>query len=170
MGAGDPDQVVLQLVTSTNRPYNTQLLADNLQTRGIKKPAVQRALDALVDQGKILCKECGKSKIYYPPQDNLPVLSEAQSADLKAKLSEAKTAVALGQEELKRLQAELASLSSSLSVEELKKEVERHKKEVAEMSAKLKGLQTGVRLVTPEERRKVERQFEAALEHWRKRR
>ena len=38
------------------------------------------------------------------------------------------------------------------------------------MSAKLKGLQTGVRLVTPEERRKVERQFEAALEHWRKRR
>ena len=48
--------MVLQLVTSTNRPYNTQLLADNLQTRGIKKPAVQRALDALVDQGKILCK------------------------------------------------------------------------------------------------------------------
>lgn len=38
--------------------------------------------------------------------------------------------MALGQEELKRLQAELASLSSSLSVEELKKEVERHKKEV----------------------------------------
>lgn len=29
-------------------------------------------------------QECGKSKIYYPPQDNLPVLSEAQSADLKA--------------------------------------------------------------------------------------
>lgn len=52
----DPEQAVLELIISTNRPYSPQLLADNLQVKGIKLAAVKRALDVLVEKNKICCK------------------------------------------------------------------------------------------------------------------
>lgn len=42
------------------RPLNLQNLADALQNFNLKKTAVQKALDALVDSGQISFKEYGK--------------------------------------------------------------------------------------------------------------
>jgi ornithine carbamoyltransferase len=47
---------VLQLLTDQNKPFNAQVVADFLATHGVKKTACQKALDALTEQGKIVCK------------------------------------------------------------------------------------------------------------------
>ncbi len=50
------EQKVLQLMTQHNKPFNVQGLADFLATQGVKKAQVQKALDTLVESGKILMK------------------------------------------------------------------------------------------------------------------
>ena len=47
---------VLNYIKGENRPFNVQLVADMLAQFGIKKPQVQRAVDALSEAGKITCK------------------------------------------------------------------------------------------------------------------
>jgi hypothetical protein len=46
-----------------------------LATQGVKKAQAERALSALAEQGKIACKEFGKTKIYFPLQHNLKEMS-----------------------------------------------------------------------------------------------
>jgi hypothetical protein len=50
------DALVLNCVVSHNRPFNTQLVADLLATKGVKKPAAQRSLDSLAGSGKLRMK------------------------------------------------------------------------------------------------------------------
>lgn len=47
---------VFSYVKEQNRPFNVQLIADMLAQFGVKKPQVQRALDALAESGKLICK------------------------------------------------------------------------------------------------------------------
>jgi hypothetical protein len=47
---------VLELISSSNRPFGVQGLVDNLQSAGIKKAAVTKAVEALSEKGKITCK------------------------------------------------------------------------------------------------------------------
>lgn len=47
---------MLAFVKQQNRPYNVQLITDNLAQFGVKKGQVQRAVDALAESQKIICK------------------------------------------------------------------------------------------------------------------
>ncbi len=42
-----------------------------LATQGPKKSQVDKALAALAEQGKIVGKEFGKTKVYFPSQEGL---------------------------------------------------------------------------------------------------
>lgn len=52
-----------------------QGVADMLASQGVKKAQADRALTSLAEEGKIQVKEFGKIKIYFPPQDGMPVLA-----------------------------------------------------------------------------------------------
>ena len=65
----------LQLLTSNNKPYNVQGVSDMLASQGVKKAQADKALAALAAAGKIVVKEFGKTKIYYPSQQGLPQLA-----------------------------------------------------------------------------------------------
>ena len=54
------------LLSAKNKPFSAQTAADHLQTEGIKKAVAQRALDSLVEKGKVTLKECGKTKVRGP--------------------------------------------------------------------------------------------------------
>lgn len=56
MAATMADKLVEQLLVSQNRPFNVQLVADLLATKGVKKPTAQRSLDTLATDGKIRVK------------------------------------------------------------------------------------------------------------------
>ena len=45
-----------------------------LASQGFKKTQVDKALASLADNGKIKCKEFGKTKIYFALQEGLPEL------------------------------------------------------------------------------------------------
>lgn len=50
------EEQVLHFIKQQNRPFNTQLVADNLAQFGLKKGPIQKALDSLSDASKIRCK------------------------------------------------------------------------------------------------------------------
>lgn len=66
-------------------------MADCLQKFNLKKTAVQKALDALADSGRITFKEYGKQKIYLARQDQFDIPNTEELAQMKeqnAKLQE----------------------------------------------------------------------------------
>ena len=50
------DALVLSCLTTHDRPFNVQAVADLLATKGVKKPQAQRSLDSLAHEGKIHVK------------------------------------------------------------------------------------------------------------------
>ena len=52
---------VLALLAQHNRPFTVQIIADYLAPKGVKKAQSQKALDALVEAGKVKCK-VGRSR------------------------------------------------------------------------------------------------------------
>ena len=63
---GRQADLVYGLLSAKNKPFSAQTAADHLQTEGIKKAVAQRALDSLVEKGKVTLKECGKTKVRGP--------------------------------------------------------------------------------------------------------
>lgn len=68
------EAAVLKLIQQHNKPFGVQGLVDNLQSAGIKKTAVQKACDALVDAGQIVCKVRAHACYLHIPR-NLPTTS-----------------------------------------------------------------------------------------------
>lgn len=58
---------VLKYLIDTNRPYSCADITVNLRG-AFPKSAIQKALDALSDSGKIKCKLYGKQKVYVAIQ------------------------------------------------------------------------------------------------------
>ncbi|KAM3379633.1 hypothetical protein P3S68_012047 [Capsicum galapagoense] len=149
-----------------NRPLNVQNVADALQKFNLKKTAVQKALDSLCDSGKISFKECGKQKIYLARQDqfNIPDSEELnklkeENANLQEQLNEQKKAIS-------EVGAELKSLQSNLTMEEIKAKESKLRKE---MEKKLIKLWKGVTLVSLEDRLAIEGLYSEALNQRRRR-
>ncbi|KAK2375877.1 homologous-pairing protein [Trifolium repens] len=163
------EAIVLNFVNEQNRPLNTQNVADALQKFNLKKAAIQKALDNLADGGKISFKEYGKQKIYVARQDQFEIPNseelnqmKEQNANLQKQLEEQKKAIS-------EVEAEIKSLQSNLTLEQIcEKEVDL-RMEVQELEVKLNKLRGGVVLVSPEEREAVESMLSEKISQWRKR-
>ncbi|KAL2519114.1 Homologous-pairing protein 2-like protein [Abeliophyllum distichum] len=161
--------IVLNFVNEQNRPLNSQNAADSLQKFNLKKAAVQKALDNLADSGKISFKEYGKQKIYVARQDQFDIPNneelnkmKEENTKLQEQLDEQKKAIAVVEGEIKALQ-------SNLTLEELQAKQVKLGKEVKQMEEKLIKLRQGVTLVSPEERKAVEKMYMDTVNQWRSR-
>lgn len=77
-----------------------QNVADFLQKFNLKKGQIQKALDSLVDSGRISFKEYGKQKIYLARQDQFDIPNneelnhmKEENAKLQEKLVEQRKAI-----------------------------------------------------------------------------
>nr|AKI32375.1 homologous pairing protein 2 [Prasiolopsis sp. SAG 84.81] len=159
------------LLLRENKPFNTQGITDCLAQFGVKKGQAQKALDNLVAAADgIVCKEFGKTKLYFASQASVTCVSPEvmeTKKQLNASLSQQNTDRAAT---IKRVGAELNALKGSLSLKQVEERIETLKQEVAENENKLKSVQTGSNVVSKAERQKVEQVFTANMGHWRKRR
>lgn len=159
--------LVLGLLESTNRPYNVQLVSDMLATKGVKKAGAEKALEALVEKGKVVRKEFGKTKIFWPSQEGLAALSPeeavARQARLKAVQEEAKTA----SEAVAVLRKELAAANSTMTIEQLHARVAELSAAKVANAAKLAELKGGgARLVSAGDVQKAEKSCLAMVDAW----
>ncbi|KAK9828453.1 hypothetical protein WJX72_000067 [[Myrmecia] bisecta] len=161
---------VLNYIKEQNRPFNVQNIADMMAQFGIKKGQIQKAVDSLVEEGKVICKEFGKSKIYMPPQDEAEVLPKEEMDAKQKRLKELTEQATQEAEVLRGLQKELAGLNSSLTLEEITAQLETLQQQVSEKEKKVNTLRSGCVLVSKEQRAAVEKAFSQHMDQWQKRR
>ncbi|KAJ4762685.1 hypothetical protein LUZ62_073060 [Rhynchospora pubera] len=161
--------IVLTFVNEQNRPLNVQNAADALQKFNLKKTAVQKALDALADNGQISFKEYGKQKIYLARQDQFNIPNAQELDEMKKQNAELQDELAAQKKATSEVEAEIRSLQSNLTLEEINAKQAKLKGEVKEMEEKLKKLQSGVVLVKPEDKKAIEGSFGEKVNQWRKR-
>ncbi|KAJ4815184.1 hypothetical protein LUZ62_027750 [Rhynchospora pubera] len=161
--------IVLTFVNEQNRPLNVQNAADALQKFNLKKTAVQKALDALADNGQISFKEYGKQKIYLARQDQFNIPNAQELDEMKKQNAELQEELAAQKKATSEVEAEIRTLQSNLTLEEINSKQAKLKSEVKEMEEKLKKLQSGVVLVKPEDKKAIEDSFHEKVNQWRKR-
>jgi hypothetical protein len=77
----DAKTLIMAYFRQQNRPYSAIQIHDNLHKR-VQKSSVEKCLAALATMpGKLVCKEYGKSKIYFPDQASMN--SNATPADIQ---------------------------------------------------------------------------------------
>lgn len=161
------EKLVLDLVAGTNRPYNVQLVADMLATKGVKKPAAEKALEALAEQGKLLRKEFGKTKIFIPSQEGLAALTPEQSAAQQQRIKELGEQCRAEDEAVAGLKREVASANSSLSVEQIQAKIGELQAAQAASNKKLAALRgDGARLVSAADVAKAEKACHTMVDAW----
>lgn len=161
---------VFNYIKSENRPFNVQMVADMLAQFGIKKPQVQRAVDALAESGKITCKEFGKSKIYMPLQDDIELPDKGEMDAKKAEIKELSEQITQSGDAIRQLQKELQGLGSFLTLEELTAKDKDLSQQMEPLKQKLTKLKSGCILITKEEREQVEKSYQKYMDAWGQRR
>jgi 26S proteasome regulatory subunit (ATPase 3-interacting protein) len=94
-----------------NRPYNVQILHDNLQG-AIGKTVLTKILQTLCDDGRVTCKEFGKQKLFWRNQDTMDVADPTQIAELDKKIETLTDELAQTKEECNSLAEKLAQTTS----------------------------------------------------------
>ncbi|KAI7734577.1 hypothetical protein M8C21_009829 [Ambrosia artemisiifolia] len=161
--------IVLNFVNEQNRPLNSQVVADFLQKFNLKKTAVQKALDSLAESGKITFKEYGKQKIYLARQDQFQIPNTEELNQMKEENARLQEMLEEQRKANSQLEGEIKSLQSNLTLDEIQSNDAKLRKQVKELEERLTKLREGVTLVSPEERKLVEKTFSDAISHWRKR-
>ncbi|KAI3733989.1 hypothetical protein L6452_13448 [Arctium lappa] len=161
--------IVLNFVNEQNRPLNSQNVADFLQKFNLKKAAIQKALDSLADSGRISFKEYGKQKIYLARQDQFQIPNTEELNQMKEENVKLQEMLEEQKKTNSQLEGEIKSLQSHLTLEDIHSNDAKLRKQVKEMEERLTKLRGGVTLVSPEERKAVEKTYSDAISQWRKR-
>lgn len=79
-------EAVFKYLESTNRPYSANDIVQNMH-KEFGKTAVQKALDDLVSQSRVLEKVYGKQKIYCVKQSEAEETGQTDLQQMEAEVS-----------------------------------------------------------------------------------
>jgi 26S proteasome regulatory subunit (ATPase 3-interacting protein) len=133
---------VLTFFNKRNRPYSVQDISSAFQNE-LNKSTVQKAIDQLVEDGRLLEKPFGKSKIYFLDQKAMTEVGADEIRQLDQELDKAKRELDELKSALKTKEALYVSLTAGMSLDDLEAQLKGHEKKLAEMLEKTKKMQSG---------------------------
>ncbi|CAG7824617.1 unnamed protein product [Allacma fusca] len=160
------EKSVLDYLTKQNRPYSLNDIVNNL-LNAFGKAVVQKAIDKLVQDGKIQEKVYGKQKVYLVDQSLFKEESPVELQAMDVKIEELEKSVKVSEVGFKEAQAQLKELSSSLTMEEALDQVSGLTKETSDLEAKYKKLSEMTVVVDPKERDTIRKKRELYFKEWR---
>merc|ERR1712142_41103 len=161
-------KVVLDYLTSANRPYSTNDVFMNLHKEH-GKPAVQRVIDQMVTESKLKVKMNGKQSCYFVNQDSLQTCSEEELTILDSKCKEAEDKTKDIGDAVKQKELRLRSLTSSLTNDQAKEELSRLEEENLKMYERLSKLENNQEVVSAEDKAKITPLHTTTVTMWKKR-
>ncbi|XP_075985767.1 homologous-pairing protein 2 homolog [Anticarsia gemmatalis] len=160
-------EAVLKYLVDTNRPYSCADVTVNLRG-AYTKGAIQKALDALSETGKIKCKLYGKQKVYAAIQAD-SVAEDSDVEDYDKKVKEVTQELADKSNTLKAAEANLKTLLSTPTTDAAKAQIEEIKNRTQGFEKKLEVLRTSTEVVSVDEKKKILDEHEKFLKEYRKR-
>ncbi|XP_043240566.1 homologous-pairing protein 2 homolog [Amphibalanus amphitrite] len=159
---------VFKYLHDQNRPYSVTDIHMNLH-KEYGKTAVQKSLDALVEEKKVMEKVYGKQKVYVVNQELFPKAEEAEIKGMDAKIAELTAQLTEEAVAARELEARLKATTNSLTSEQAKRELKQCEQDVASRTGKLAALKRLSGNVTADERRRVQERHRRLVTEWRKR-
>eukprot|EP01086_Lenisia_limosa_P011346 TRINITY_DN37068_c0_g1_i1.p1 TRINITY_DN37068_c0_g1~~TRINITY_DN37068_c0_g1_i1.p1 ORF type:complete len:222 (+),score=61.52 TRINITY_DN37068_c0_g1_i1:46-711(+) len=161
-------QAVLDYLNTCNRPHSTQSLVDSMHGK-IKKTQMQKCLDSLVVDQKIILKEWGKSKIYACRQDQFPKVAPEQMASIDETIKKVAEEASRIAKEVAVLKTEFQQLTAKPVLENLKSLMEDLRKELDTKTESLKDLRENATVISDEDQVNVKTKLKNNVAAWRKR-
>lgn len=145
-----------------------QNIVDALQKHGVKKTAVERSLASLVEKGLVKKKEYGKAKIFILSQDKIELPDPEEVTRLDEELKSMVAEVSDLTERNDNLQSTVNMLRSQYTLEQAKVQDEKLTDDLAEKDAKRADLGDGSKLMTTEDKLKLEKDYYNVRALWKK--
>jgi 26S proteasome regulatory subunit (ATPase 3-interacting protein) len=148
------------------RPYSANDIQAFMKSYGdYGKTELQRAIDKLVGNGRLVEKVYGKQKVYSIQQSTLPVATPAEIEAMEKEIKRLENELKEREAVYSASQKELKILLSTLTTEDLKKEIDITAKQVEELKNQLKAFDTAKPL-DPIECKKVRTNREKSIKEW----
>ncbi|KAL4211963.1 PSMC3 interacting protein [Rhizopus azygosporus] len=168
--AKEEEHAVLEYMKKVNRPYSATDVFNNLHSK-YSKTHIIKALDKLVEEGKVMSKTYGKSVVYSIKQDVVESDETGQTLDsLEVEINKVSDELNAVKNENKKLEGELSKLKSDLTTKEVTELIQKYKQENDELEQRLNHLKSGVVLIPPEKRKRADEEFTRNRDQWKKRR
>lgn len=165
---GETREVVLRYLTQANRPYSANDLHLNLHKEH-GKPAIQKAVDALVAEEQLRVKVNGKQTCYFVNQDLLPACSEEELKEVETKTREMEEEARAVKEKVRAAEARLRQLGSSLTLAEAAARLARVAAEAGVLAERLARVEGNTEVLSTADRAAVAHAHGRTVGLWRKR-
>lgn len=169
MGSSDKE-VVYKYMTTANRPFSGNDVFSNVQRQGVGKSAVDKALDQLVKENKIVMKLNGKQKIYCAMQPDSAAEDQKEIQLIDEELLKINETLRNVELKYKQSELEVKSLQGTLSTEEVERQVAEKKKIVTALKIQLDQLnQNSGNVVSEKDKQQLKKDYENITKEYRKR-
>ncbi|TRY52878.1 Homologous-pairing protein 2 [Cryptosporidium tyzzeri] len=120
--AGDAGEAIFNYMKEQNRPYSVQNVVDNLHNVYSKKQVTDE-MERLAVEGKFICKEYGKQKVYLVDQSDCKELNKDEMEALDKSISVFESELNDLEVRLKQLKQETRNISVPLTIDELEEKI-----------------------------------------------
>jgi len=160
-------ETILQYFKAQNRPYSVNDIAQILKEHG--KAAIQKSIDLLVVDGKLIEKTYGKQKVYAINQNQFVSSVEDNIGQMDLKISTLTHEVTINEEAAIKAEKELKSIISSITTEEASKQLIEVSEENKKLENKFQELSKNRVKVSTNDFKKVQQLKQKSVSEWRKR-
>jgi 26S proteasome regulatory subunit, ATPase 3, interacting protein len=155
-----------KLLKENNKPYNVQGVSDMLASQGVKKTQAEKALMALAEAGKIVCKEFGKTKVFFATQEGLAQMDPGEKTAALSRIKDLGEACKNEEATVATLRRDLASANSTLTVPELQERVSDLLRDASALEEKLNVLRNGATLVSAADVARIQAECVRMVDAW----
>lgn len=172
MGSSDKEKVY-EFMATGNRPFGGNDVFSSLQRRGVGRSAVDKALDQLARENRIVVKLNGKQKIYCVAQPDPTPADQDEIRSMDEALLKTGEALREVERECGRSEAELKTLRGACSTDEAARRVAELEEAVSELRSRLERRRSreaaGGDAVPAEDRERVRVDYERYVREYKKR-
>ncbi|KAI9138512.1 Tat binding protein 1-interacting protein-domain-containing protein [Paraphysoderma sedebokerense] len=161
----EAEQLILSYLRKQNRPYSAVDVFNNLHG-AVGKSNVPKILNTLAERNEITAKQFNKTIVYVANQDDLPTPSPEELDRMDKEINSLKEDVMKLKEETAGLQSTFNTLKNALTDEEIEARLAELAEENAKYDARLQKLREGGRVISVEDKKRIEQDFEKMRKAW----
>ncbi|CAI2172799.1 4991_t:CDS:2 [Funneliformis geosporum] len=156
----DAEQMVLDYLKKTNRPYSANDISSNLHG-AVTKVIAQKVLGNLVEKTEVCCKPYGKQSVY--------VINQEELNDMDVKIDELKKEIDGYKEKNRQLTSELTTLNNSLTNDQCEERIKTLTEQNKKYEERLEELRSGTKKFSVDDAKLIDDKFERNRKFWKQR-
>ncbi|EEA06497.1 uncharacterized protein CMU_009890 [Cryptosporidium muris RN66] len=167
----DIQKAIYDYMKIQNRPYSIQNVVDNLHNIYSKKQVTEE-MERLAVEGKFICKEYGKQKVYLVNQSEYQELNKEEMAELDKEISNLEDINRQLEIRLKSLKQETRNLSAPIPLDVLDDKISqmelKNSELLNEIGSKEKLIGDNTQNISIDELQKLKSEYQSLQARWKK--